>query len=436
MMAVFSGFSKLDRDQRISYLIGHSNLKDAGRRLFDEYLAGDECQQQLLSDMIENYITNFPTPMGVVTNMLVNGEMLVVPFVTEESSVVAAASKASKFWATRGGFKATVVSMTKKGQVHFTWNGEKKKLNDLFPSLKDNFLVTTASETEKMRKRGGGITEIVLLDKTSEMDDYFQVDVSFETADAMGANFINSCLESMASCLQKSPALNSDDGRVEVIFCVLSNYTPDCKVVCQAECPIEELKGWSEKMSAPSFAAKFKKAVDIAQFDMHRAVTHNKGIMNGVDAVLLATGNDLRATSAAAHAFASRDGSYKGLSGVSLTATNFRFELMMPLAIGTIGGITRVHPMVKNSLAMLNEPDAGQLMKIAAASGLATNFAAIASLITTGIQEGHMKMHRSNILSQLHTSQAEREYILEQTNGITVSHAVIVKMIHEMREKR
>jgi hydroxymethylglutaryl-CoA reductase len=432
-MSVFSGFSKLSRKQRISYVIGHSSLDEAGGRIFDDYLAREIHQQQLLQEMIENYVGNFPLPMGVVSNMLINGEMLVVPFVTEESSVVAAASKAAKFWASRGGFEAIVGSMTKKGQVHFTWNGEKEKLNSFFPSLRSEFFAATAPDTEKMRKRGGGITAINLLDKTSEMVNYFQIDVSFETADAMGANFINSCLERIASVLEHKAELNSADARIEVIISVLTNYTPDCKVSCKVECPIVELSGWNKVLNGSDFATKFKKAVDIAQIDLPRAVTHNKGIFNGVDAVLLATGNDLRATSAAAHAYASRSGSYKGLSGVSLTDGIFQFKLEMPLALGIVGGVTQIHPMVKNSLAMMNHPDARELMKIVAAAGLASNFSAIASLISTGIQEGHMRLHLSNILNQFQATNAERDFILGQMDGVTVSFATVEKLIGQLR---
>ena len=432
-MTVFSGFSKLGREQRISYVIGHSSLNEDSVRIFDDYLAREILQQQLLEEMIENYIGNFPLPMGVVSNMLINGEMLVVPFVTEESSVVAAASKAAKFWASRGGFEATVGSMTKKGQVHFTWNGEKEKLSGLFPLLRSEFMAATAPYTEKMRKRGGGISAISLLDKTSEMVNYFQVDVSFETADAMGANFINSCLERIASVIANNSELNSADAKIEVIFSVLSNYTPDCKVSCKVECPIVELSGWTKSLNGSDFATKFKKAVDIAQIDLPRAVTHNKGIFNGVDAVLLATGNDLRATSAAAHAYASRSGSYKGLSSVSLKDDIFQFRLEMPLALGTVGGVTQIHPMVKNSLAMMNYPDARELMKIAAASGLASNFSALASLISTGIQEGHMRLHLTNILNLLQATNAERDVIHGNLEGVTVSFAAVEKLIGQLR---
>jgi hydroxymethylglutaryl-CoA reductase len=434
-MAIFSGFSKLNRAQRIDYVLQNSLLKGSEANGLDDYNAPNENHQQVYSEMIENYIGNFPVPMGIVTNMVINNETFIVPFVTEESSVIAAASKAAKFWAERGGFKATVSGMVKKGQVHFTWNGKQQLIKELFPAIKVKLLDATHVLTEKMRQRGGGITAIQLIDKTEELPGYYQIDVSFHTADAMGANFINTCLEKMSSVLQDIDELNSDGNSVDVIMAILSNYTPDCLIRCWVECPIEKLGWWNKELSYNTFAMKFKQSVDIANIDIARAVTHNKGIFNGIDAVLLATGNDCRATSASAHAYASRGGEYKGLTSVVLTEETFKYELEIPLAVGTVGGITNIHPMVKNILAILNYPDAQKLMMIAAASGLASNFAAIASLITTGIQAGHMKMHLSNILNQLYANHLEAEKVCSYFADKTVSYAAVEAFIQKIRAK-
>ena len=182
-----------------------------------------------------------------------------------------------------------------------------------------------------------------------------------------------------------------------------------------------------------TFASRFKQSVDIANLDISRAVTHNKGIFNGIDAVLVATGNDYRATAAGAHAYASRKGTYKGLTMVTLTEGMFRYELEIPLAIGTVGGITQVHPIVKNVMAVLKFPDAKKLMMIAAASGLANNFSAIASLITTGIQTGHMKMHLSNLLNQLNATETERSLANEFFSDKTVSNSAVNDFIISIR---
>ena len=304
-MANYARFSKLNRAKRISYLTEHTDFSDSEMRMLYGYDSPDPDQQKLLEELIENYTGNFPIPMGLVPNMVLNGTTFQVPFVTEESSVIAAASKAAKFWAGRGGFSATVESMTKRGQVHFIWKGEPAKMLALFQVLKIKLLQSTERLTTRMRQRGGGISEILLLDKTRYLPNYYQIDVSFETSDAMGANFINSCLESMAECLLTVPELNTEGNHPEVIMSILSNYTPECLVVCRVEAPISELAGWSNQMNPTTFVTKFKQAVHIAGFDTPRAVTHNKGIFNGIDAVLLATGNDTRATSAAGHAYAS-----------------------------------------------------------------------------------------------------------------------------------
>ena len=432
-MGIISGFSKFDRNQRLAYIADHSELEVSKILSFNDYCAPNENQQRVFSEMIENYIGNFPTPIGVVTNMIINDEQFIVPFVTEESSVVAAAAKAAKFWAERGGFRATVHSMTKKGQVHFSWNGNPPGIHQLFPQIREKLLNSTHELTGKMRQRGGGITGLQLIDKTKELTDYYQLDVSFETGDAMGANFINTCLEKIATTLRNLDELKSDENSVDIIMAILSNYTPECNVRCWVECPVEKLTGWSNDLSYNLFANKFKQSVEIANFDISRAVTHNKGIFNGIDAVLLATGNDYRATAASAHAYASRNGKYKGLTTVTLTDKTFRYELEMPLALGTAGGITQIHPMVKNVMAILKNPDARKLMMIAAAAGLANNFSAVASLITTGIQSGHMKMHLSNILNQLNATEMERDLANKHFEDRPVSHSAVHDFIMQTR---
>ncbi len=434
-MSVISGFSKFSLSQRLDYIVNHSDLNDSDALKFKEYNAPDENQQRLYTEMIENYIGNFPIPIGIVTNMVINNESYIVPFVTEESSVVAAASKAAKFWARHGGFHAEIISTLKKGQVHFTWNGDPDYLNQIFPRIKIKLLEGTAELTDKMRNRGGGIIDLSIINKTSEIPQYYQLDASFETGNAMGANFINTCLEKFAYLLKSFDELNNADMQVEVIMSILSNYTPDCRVKCWVECPVEKLNEWNKDLTNNSLSYKIKVAVDIANLDVSRAVTHNKGICNGVDAVLLAAGNDFRATEACVHAYASRDGKYRGLTNVTITDDTFRYELDLPLAIGTVGGITGLHPLVKNALAVMNYPDSQKLMMIAAASGLANNFAAIASLVSTGIQSGHMKMHLSNILNLLHTDTNERNLANEYFNGKTVSHSAVNDFIESVRRK-
>lgn len=223
-----------------------------------------------------------------------------------------------------------------------------------------------------MQQRGGGILDIQLKDKRNLLDNYFQPHATFETKDSMGANFINSCLEQFATTL-KEEAQNSDLN-IQVVMSILSNYVPNCIVRAEVSCPVEDLT--EKHISNPQeFAQRFVQAVQIAEVEPFRAVTHNKGIMNGVDAVILATGNDFRAVEAGVHAYASKNGQYSSLSHAKIENGIFTFWLEIPLALGTVGGLTSLHPLVKLCLEILEKPSAKELMEIVAVAGLAQNFA-------------------------------------------------------------
>ena len=357
--------------------------------------------------------------------------------VIEESSVVAAASAAAKFWGERGGFRAEVGDVRKVGQVHFGWSGDKEKLFALFPEIEKRLLADTDSMTEKMRKRGGGILGMRLIDYSAQIPDYYQIRVEFGTGDAMGANFINSVLEQFGHSLQDFFAerndLPEDLRKVEIIMTILSNNTPDCRVKVWVECPVSQLDGIDEHLSGEEYAKKFKKAVDIAHIDIDRATTHNKGIYNGIDAVVIATGNDFRAVEAAGHTFASRNGHYESLSSVTIENGIFHFELEVPMALGTIGGLTSLHPLAKKTLELLDNPTAKELMMIAATMGLANNFSAVRSLTTKGIQAGHMKMHLNNILNQLNASEEDKKKAREYFKDKTVSYAAVEQFLESLR---
>jgi len=416
-------FSKLTRTERIAVL--EQFLGESLSSELDSYLHNHVTLQKIFAELSENYLSNYYVPLGIVPNVLINEKRFMVPVVTEESSVIAAASRAAKFWAANDGFNVEVVGTVKKGQVHFLWSGNPQFLQSLFPSIRQRLFDSTLDITEGMRKRGGGITAVELIDKTSEIPDYFQIDVSFETAEAMGANFINSCLEQMAATLKQELVGFGNEGRIEIIMSILSNYTPDSAVTCRVECSVEKLGAVSGIYSPGDFARRFVLAVQIANIDVSRAVTHNKGIYNGVDAVMLATGNDWRAVEAAGHSFASKDGRYRSLSSAEVVDGIFRFNLTIPLAVGTVGGLTNLHPMAKLVMKILGNPSAKELMGIAAVIGMANNFSAITSLITTGIQKGHMKMHLTNILNQLGASEEQITRAKDFFAHKTVSYSVV-----------
>jgi len=433
-----NGFSKLSKEDKINWIAQNyfaEPEKAAG--LIKSYWNADEKLQQLHDDFIENTITNFYLPLGIAPNFLINGTYYTVPMVIEESSVVAAAAKSAKYWSERGGFKATVLNTEKIGQVHFMFTGDTAKLQAFFSEINSKLIEDTATLTANMEKRGGGIKSIELRDKTAVLENYYQLHATFETKDSMGANFINSCLEQFAKTLKqealKYADFTSKEKDIEVIMSILSNYVTSCIVRVEVSCPVKEL---AEKdiPNPQEFAKKLVKAIRIAEVEPYRAVTHNKGIMNGVDAVVLATGNDFRAVEAGIHAYASKDGQYTSLSHAKIENDIFSYWMEIPLALGTVGGLTSLHPMVKLALQILEKPSAQDLMKIIATTGLAQNFAALRSLTTTGIQEGHMKMHLGNIINQFECSATERQQVEQHFEKNPVSHAAVVSFIENLRK--
>ena len=437
MIKPVKGFSKLTKEEKVSWVVS-SFFKDNpnAESIIKRYWNNDNVLQQLHDEFIENTISNYYLPFGIAPNFLINGNLFAIPMAIEESSVVAAASKAAKFWLDRGGFKAEVISTTKIGQVHFMYVGDKSKLNDFFTGVKSKLLSDSISITKNMEKRGGGIKSIELVDKTSVLDNYYQLHCKFETLDAMGANFINSCLEQFAKTFKREANnfndFSKEEKDIEIVMSILSNYVPDCIVRAEVSCPVSELNE-DEGVSPNEFAEKFIRAVQIAQVEPYRAVTHNKGIMNGIDAVVLATGNDFRAVEAGVHAYAARNGSYSSLTHASIENGIFKFWIELPLALGTVGGLTNLHPLVKLALEMLEKPSAKELMQIIAVAGLAQNFGALRSLTTTGIQKGHMKMHLMNILNQMGATADEKLQIATFFEGKTVIHSDVVAKFNELR---
>ena len=433
MQKPIEGFSKLSKEEKIGWIAENCTTNsEETKRIIAQYWSDDAQLQKVHDEFIENTLTNYFLPFAVAPNFLVNGKLYTIPMAIEESSVVAAASKAAKFWGSRGGFKTTVLGTEKVGQVHFMYEGEKSELTSFFTTIKPQFFEDTEAITASMRKRGGGITDIVLRDKTAELPGYFQLHATFETLDAMGANFINSCLEQFAKTLTQEA--EKAGLPLNVLMSILSNYVPNCVVRAEVSCPVSKEK--SDTTVSRNFAERFVQAVAIAKAEPFRAVTHNKGIMNGIDAVVLATGNDFRAVEAGVHAFAARDGHYSSLTHATLEDNLFRFWIDVPLALGTVGGLTSLHPLVKLALEILQKPSAKELMQFMAVAGLAQNFAALRSLVTTGIQKGHMKMHLLNMLNQLGATEEEKRALIDYFKDRTVSNASVKEGLEKFRNKQ
>ena len=421
MSKIISGFSKLSKTEKIDWLCDNFFDKTiVAKETLQQYWNENRVLQDLHDDFIENTLSNFYMPFAVAPNFIINGKDYVLPMVIEESSVVAAASMVAKFWSSRGGFKTKVISTTKVGQVHFMYKGDAAGIQFYFDKIKPQLLRATEPITKNMRKRGGGILTMELRNKTEELANYYQIHVTFDTKDSMGANFINSCLEAIAEEFKRSD--------IEIVMSILSNYVPDCLVRAEVSCPVEDLY----KENATELAEKFVQAINIAKVSPHRAVTHNKGIMNAVDAVVLATGNDFRAVASGVHAFAARDGQYRSLSHAEINNGIFRFWMDIPLALGTVGGLTKLHPLAKFSLELLQNPSAEDLMQIVAAAGLAQNFAALRALTTTGIQKGHMKLHLNNIIKLLDASKEERDFLIQYFENKTISHNAVIEKYKEI----
>jgi hydroxymethylglutaryl-CoA reductase len=429
-----TGFSKLSKEEKINWIAAKhfSNPKEAVA-LLQRYQNSDVSLQKLHDEFIENTLTNFYLPLGVAPNFQINGKSYTIPMAIEESSVVAAASKAAKFWAARGGFKTTILGTEKIGQVHFLYEGDKQKLIEYFNFVKPFLFSEVEGITKNMQQRGGGISDIQLIDKTAALENYYQLHATFQTKDSMGANFINSCLEQFAKTFKnKSEEVGMQS--IQIVMSILSNFVPNCVVRAEVSCPVSELNE-DKNNTSTEFAEKFLTAVKIAEVEPYRAVTHNKGIMNGIDAVVLATGNDFRAVEAGIHAFASKNGSYTSLSHAKIENGIFTFWLEVPLALGTVGGLTNLHPLVKFSLEMLGNPSATELIEIVAVAGLAQNFAALRSLTTSGIQQGHMKMHLNNILNQHQATKEEKLSVVAHFENQTVAHNLVVDFLERLRTK-
>lgn len=433
-MKTISGFSKLSKRGKIKWIVENFfRDPETVMRELVSYWHKDEGQQKILDGFSENTISNFPMPYGVAPNFLIDGQAYAVPMVIEESSVVAAASSAAKFWMDRGGFVTTILGITKIGHVHFKWTGDKIWLEEHFRKIISNFKIDTADICKNMDARGGGLISLTLKDLTDKEENLFQIEGAFNTCDSMGANFINSMLEQYAKSLQEYVRNADKEDHLQIIMCILSNYTPDCVVRAEVACDVNELHV-AKGIDPQVFAEKFITAIRIAEIDPYRATTHNKGIYNGIDSVVLATGNDFRAIEACGHAYASRNGQYASLSHCEIKENRFRFWLDIPLAIGTVGGLTKLHPMARRSLELLGNPDAKQLMSIIAATGLAQNFAAIRSLVTTGIQQGHMKMHLQNILNTLNASENESKSVSKYFDDKVVSFSAVTAYLEDLRK--
>ena len=279
MQTPVSGFSKRSKKEKIAWIVeNHFHNTAEAKATVEKYWHQDEQLQQLHDDFIENTISNYYLPLGVAPNFNINGTLYTIPMAIEESSVVAAASKAAKYWGDRGGFTTQILGEEKIGQIHFIFSGDSEKLAQFIQEIEGKLRKDVAALTANMEKRGGGIRSIELRDKTELLEDYYQLHLCFLTADSMGANFINSCLEAIAKKLQEyiglDPRFTESEKKCEIVMSILSNYVPNCIAKASVCCPIDELEQ-EEGLSKQAFAEKFVRAVKIAQKEPFRAYRHH-----------------------------------------------------------------------------------------------------------------------------------------------------------------
>jgi hydroxymethylglutaryl-CoA reductase len=374
-----SGFYKLPVEERIKIVKGFSNLSDEDAGVFSSCLDMDIAER-----MIENVLGTFELPLGIAVNFKVNGKEYLVPMATEESSVVAAASNAAKIARIKGGFKTECSDPLMIGQIQLL------HIDDIAGAAenilkKKKEILTLANEQDKILvKFGGGAKDIEVRILDSPIGKMIVVHLIVDVRDAMGANAVNTMCEALAPMLEEITG-----GKVRLR--ILSNLAD--KRIIKATAIFDK-----EKMGGESVVDAFLESYNLAAIDPYRAATHNKGIMNGIDSLIIATGNDFRAIEAGAHAYASRSGQYTSLSSYYKNKDgDLVGELELPMAIGIIGGAGNIHPKAILCKKILGIKTAKELAEVVASLGLAQNFAAVFALSTVGIQKGHMSLHAKNI---------------------------------------
>lgn len=370
-------FYEMSLDERLSLLASKSNLTKNGiSAVINQPLSFDK-----IDGMVENAVGSFPLPLGIATNFVINGKEYLVPMAIEEPSVIAAASHAAKLAKSRGGFKASAESSIMRGQIQVTNLLDIKKAIQVISKSKES-LLRTVNSISKNVKALDLKTRIVEneIDGTKMLATELYVDCK----DSMGANTINSMCELLGPEIEQKTS-------GKVILKILSNYATERIATSKATFKKEELGG-------NDIVDRILSAFAFAFSDTYRAVTHNKGIMNGIDAVSIATGQDFRAIEASAHAYASRDGKYRSLTTFAKSSNGDLIgRIEIPLSVGIVGGISTVHPVAKMGFKILGVKSASELACVIASAGLAQNLAAIRALSTEGIQKGHMKLHAKNI---------------------------------------
>ncbi len=373
-MGDWSGFYRLSIQERLERIRAHAGLDD---RDAEALHAASALPDDAADVLIENAVGSYPLPLGFAVGFRIDGRDVEVPMAVEESSVVAAASHGAKMAAAGGGFTTQAMDPITIGQVELRDCPD--TVASVFAAHHDKWVEELNREIPSMVDRGGGVRELRL---RRIGDGHCVVHILLDSRDAMGANAVNTLCELFAPMLAEATGARPG-------LRILSNLATERLVAASCRVPVDAVGG-------PDVAEAMVAADRFAHTDPYRAATHNKGIMNGIDPVVIATGNDWRAVEAGAHAYAAMDGQYRGLTEWRIDGDHLVGDLTLPLSLGTVGGMTRLHPVAKACLKVLGDPSGPELARIVAAVGLAQNLSALRALASEGIQEGHMRLHSRN----------------------------------------
>ena len=384
------GFYKLSVEERRELLAEINSLTEEERKYFfsDANLPVDTADK-----MIENVVGTFSLPLGLGLNFLVNGKEYTIPMAVEEASIVASASYIAKIVREAGGFETTATERVMIGQVQVVGCPDFQKAKEEVLKNKDMLIEAANAAYPSIKARGGGAMDldvrILNEDSDSKYSQMLILHIYINTVDAMGANIINTMVESIAPVVEEITEGN-------VYLRILSNLADQC--LAKAKCVIPPSLLDSDGFTGEEVRDGVIHAYEFAASDPYRAATHNKGIMNGIDPVVIATGNDWRAVEAGAHAYAAREGQYTSMTKwYADEEGNLVGELELPMALGTVGGATRVHPMSQIALKILDIQSAKELSQVIVSVGLAQNLGALKALATDGIQKGHMALHSRSV---------------------------------------
>jgi hydroxymethylglutaryl-CoA reductase len=378
--ALFKGFSKLSREERFNRLLALGALAPEDIAFLKQ---GGVKEVNLADKLIENVIGYFQLPLGVATNFNIDGCDYVIPLAVEETSIIAALSKTAKWIRQQGSITTSVQGKCILGQIQLAKVKDFAAFSQIFTENR-SYLIKKANEdvAANMVKRGGGVVDLSLrLLNREDGGDMAVIHLTMDSCDAMGANIINQVLEYLKEPIEQ---LTGE----QVTMCILSNLN-DQKLT-KAKVVINNID--------VELGHKIQEASLFAEMDPYRAATHNKGVMNGIDPVLIATGNDWRAVEAGIHAYAARSGKYQAITRWRYINEQLIGEFSAPVIVGTVGGVTSLHPTAKMCLRMMGISSANHLSQIIAAVGLVQNLGALKALCTEGIIQGHMKLHIDNLL--------------------------------------